>query len=167
MSKKGYLTAAEYKTLRQLLGFSQAEAAEFHKVQNLSTIKRWERGYSRVSEIACDKICDLLKKINWSINQALEKISELPSEDAEITLIVYPNSCYKQMAIGMDGLPNSVHRAMIARLYNALKERGYTVGIVEFNPQDYFAYMAAHGYTDGQDTRSAWASDYRSRLLLN
>ena len=67
----------------------------------------------------------------------------------------------------MGDLPNSVHRAMIGRTYALLKKKGYSAGVVEFNAQDYFAYLAAHGFSDGQDKRAAWASDYRSRLLMN
>ena len=56
---------------------------------------------------------------------------------------------------------------MIVRTYTALKELGANVGIVEFNPQDYFTFLAKNGFRDGKDARAAWAGDYRSRLLLN
>lgn len=167
MSKKGYLTAAEYKSLRQLLGFSQAEAAAFHRVQNLRTIQRWESGASWPSEIACDKICALAEKIEWSIEQAVEQFSKFRSDDVEVTLIVYPDECYRKFVINMGDLPNSVHRAMISRTYAVLRKKGYTAGVVEFNPQDYFSYLAARGITDSQDARAAWATDYHSRLLVN
>ncbi|MBQ9235446.1 MAG: DUF4447 family protein [Alphaproteobacteria bacterium] len=167
MSKKGYLTAAEYKILRQLLGFTQAQAAEFHCVQNIRTIQRWEKGDSWVSELACDKITALAEKINWAIDQALKQAQQFKPNELEITLIIYPDSCYKKFAHGFENLPNSVHQAMIARTYTALKELRYNAGIVEFNPQDYFAYMGATGQTDNQSTRAAWACDYHDRLILN
>lgn len=167
MSKKGYLTAAEYKSLRQLLGFSQAEAADFHKVQNRRTIIRWENGTSWVSELACNKICELAEKINWTIEQAVKKIAKSNSEETEIVLIVYPDECYRKFVVNMGDLPNSVHRAMISRLYDLARQQGYQVGIVEFNPQDYFAFLAAKGLSDSQDNRAEWAADYRSRIILN
>lgn len=167
MSKKGYLTAAEYRALRQLLGLTQEDSAKFHKVQNVRTIKRWEKGDSWVSEMACDKILALFEKVNWTINQAVFEAEKLPPSDTEIVLIIYPDSCYEKFAVGMKDLPNNVHQAMISRLYARLKEKGYVVGIVEFCPQDYFIYLAAHNMKDGQDARSQWACDYRKRLLIN
>lgn len=167
MSKRGYLTSAEYKSLRQLLGFSQAEAAAFHRVQNLRTIQRWESGASWPSELACDKICALAEKIEWSIDQAIEKFSKFQPDEVDVTLIVYPDKCYRKFVTNMDDLPNSVHRAMISRTYAILRKKGYTAGIVEFNPQDYFSYLAALGIIDSQTARASWACDYRKRLILN
>lgn len=167
MSKTGYLTALEYKTIRILLGFSQEEAKEFHGVKNIRTIKRWESGQSRVSELACDKIMDLFKKINWVIGQGVRSYENLPEEvrqKTEVTLIFYPDSCYKKFAVGFENLPNSVHKTAVSRLFAELIERGVKVGIVEFNPQDYFSFMGANNYKDAQDVRALWAGDYYERL---
>lgn len=167
MAKRGYLTSAEYKALRQLLGFTQAQAAEFHRVQNIRTIQRWEKGDSWVSELACDKITDLAKKIDWSINQAVSQAQQFNPNELEVVLIIYSDSCYKQFAYGFENLPNSVHQAMIARTYSALKELGYSCGVVEFNPQDYFTYLVIHNLKDNSASRSQWAINYHARLLLN
>ena len=167
MSKKGYLTSAEYKALRQLLGFSQPEAAAFHKVQNVRTIQRWETGTSWPSELACDKICALAEQIEWSIDQAVKQFSAFSPDEVEVTLIVYPDECYRKFVVNMGDLPNSVHRAMISRTFAILRKKGYSAGVVEFNAQDYFSYLAIHGLGDSQDARAAWASDYRARILLN
>lgn len=165
MPKAGYLTATEYKAIRKLLGFTLEEAKDFHKVQNISTIKRWENGYSKISELACDKITDLLKKINWTIAQALEKVDEMP-EDSEVVLITYPESCIRKFAVGFQNLPANVHNAMIARLYSAIREKGIACGVVEFNVQDYLNFLAINKMQDNQASRSAWAGDYRSRLII-
>lgn len=168
MSKSGYLTAAEYKAIRQTLGFTLEEAKEFHKVQNISTIKRWENGYSRVSELACNKIMELFEKINWTISEGLERYKSLPEEirkETGVVLIVYPDSCYKKFAVGFEDLPNSVHRAMVQRTYVAFKEIGAEVGVVEFNPQDYMTFLAQNLLQDTQYNRGAWAADYRRRIL--
>lgn len=168
MSKRGYLTAEEYRAIRQTLGMTLEEAAEFHRVQNIRTIARWEKGDSWVSELACDKITGLLEKINKTISETIEMAREvLKKGELEAVLIIYPDSCYKKFAVGFAELPNSVHKAMIVRTYTALKELGADTGIVEFNPQDYFTFLAKNGFRDGQDARAAWAGDYRSRLLLN
>lgn len=167
MSKKGYLTAAEYKALRQLLGFSQAEAAEFHGLQNMRTIRRWEAGDSWVSFVACEKICALAQKIDAVINGALDEAAKLPASGAEIVLIVYPDNCFRQYVVGIGDLPNSVHRAMVSRTYDLLRQEGYAAGVVEFNPDDYALYLQKKHLSDSQDVRASWAAEYRDKLLLN
>ena len=167
MSKKGFLTAAEYKALRELLGFSQQEAAEFHKLQNARTIRRWERGDSWVSQIASDKICALAEKVNSTINQIVEPILKYDPSQAGGVFIVYPGDTHQKFLPDTQGLPAPVHRAMIGRIYSILHQKGYEVGIVEFNAQDYMAFLGRKGLTDTQSTRAMWASDYRSRLLAS
>ncbi len=155
MTKKGFLTAEEYKTIRQTLGFSQAEAAAFHKLQNIRTVKRWENGDSFVSELACNKITRLFELIKAQIKSAVEKIIQTP-RDTEIVLVVYPEGC-RDLIPGLGDLPMSVHNAMIRRVYIAARELGQDVGIVTFNPQSYFSFLAARGLTDNQDNRAKWA----------
>lgn len=168
MSKRGYLTAEEYRAIRKILGMTLEEAAEFHRVQNIRTIARWEKGDSWVSELACDKIVGLFNKINTIIAEAISEYEKWSKKgDVDVVLIIYPDSCYKKFVAGIGDLPNSVHKSMVSRLYSELKMRGIDVGIVEFNPQDYFTFLAKNGFRDGQDARAAWAGDYRSRLLLN
>lgn len=166
MPESGYLTHTEYKALRQTLGFTLEEAKAFHKVQNISTIKRWENGYSLVSKLACDKICELAQKIDWTINQAIEQAKKADNKDCVITLVVYPDSCYKQYAIGFENLPNNVHKAMISRTYLALRNLSFKVGIVEFSPQDYFVFMAKNNLKDSPATRAAWAADYYEKITI-
>lgn len=161
MTKKGYLTPEEYTALRKLLGFTQAEAAEFHKVQNIRTIQRWEKGDSWVSEIACDKITRLYQKTQAVIDEAIKqwKKSKMP-----IVLIIYPESCYKQFVVGIGDLPNGVHKAMIERLYFKLTELGADVDVVTFNYQMYINYLAERCLTDTQANRGAWAAEYAEKL---
>lgn len=161
------MTAEEYKAIRLILGMTQEEAADFHKVQNVRTIKRWEKGESWVSERACDKITGLLEKVNRTIDAVLDISKEILKKGDELdgVMIVYPDSCYKKFAVGFADLPNSIHKAMVTRIYLALKELGVETGIVEFNPQDYFTYLSIHGLEDSQAVRAAWASDYRDRIL--
>lgn len=162
---KGYLTAAEYKLIRQSLGLTQEQAAEFHKVKNRRTIVRWEKGDSFISDIACDKILNLAEKVDWTVSQAVELARSADPKETEITLIIYPDSCFKNYAIGFEDLPNSVHQAMIARIYNTLKSLGYKAGVVEFNEQAYLSFLNSHGLTDTQDARAAWAAEYRQKIL--
>lgn len=155
MTKKGYLTAAEYRTIRQTLGFSQAEAAAFHRVRSVITIKRWESGKSFVSELACNKITALFEQINQVVKEGVEKIFSA-AKDTQIVLIVYPEGC-RDLIPGLGDLPLSVHTAMVRRTYIAARELGRKVGLVNFNPQSYFSFLAANNLKDGHDSRSAWA----------
>lgn len=155
MTKKGFLTAEEYKTIRQTLGFSQAEAAAFHKLQNVRTVKRWENGDSFVSEIACNKITRLFELINAQVKSAVEQIVKMPKDTVNV-LVIYPEGC-RDLISGLGDLPTSIHTAMIRRIYVAARELGRDVGIVTFNPQSYFSFLATNNLKDGHDGRSTWA----------
>lgn len=155
MTKKGYLTAAEYRAIRQALGFSQAEAAAFHCVQSVITIKRWESGKSFVSELACNKIVQLFELINTQVKTVVEQIIKMQKE-TPMVLIIYPEGC-RDLIPRLGDLPLSVHTAMVRRTYIAARELGRKVGLVNFNPQSYFSFLAANNLKDGQDSRSAWA----------
>ncbi len=166
MTKKGYLTSMEYSAIRKTLGFSLEEAKKFHNVESVNTIKRWESGQSRVSELACNKILELWTRVNNTISESIKIYNDLPDPSAtEITLIVYPKKCYKKFVVGMGDLPYSIHQTMVVRVYNDLKQLNADVGIVEFNVQDYFSFLAQHHYKDSQDVRAMWATDYRHRIL--
>lgn len=162
MTKKGYLTATEYRTIRQTLGFSQAEAAAFHRVQSVITIKRWESGKSFVSELACNKITALFEQINQVVKEGVDKISSA-AKDAQIVLIVYPEGC-RDLISELGDLPVSVHTAIIRRIFVAAKELGRNVGVITFNPQSYFSFLAASGLKDSHDNRSAWACSEYDRI---
>ena len=157
MPKRGTLTAIEYRTIRQTLGFSQEEAAAFHKVQNVRTINRWESGKSFVSEIACQKILKLYGKINSQIEKAKKKISEYSAQDIEVTLIIYPEGC-RNMILGWGKLPLSVHTAMIKRIYNEVTAAGSKVGLVTFDMQSYITFLSANGLKDCHESRCQWSN---------
>lgn len=168
MSKKGYLTAEEYRAIRTALGFTQVEAQAFHRVQNVRTIKNWEKGTSFVSELACDKIVGLFKQVNKLVYATEDKITEhfnsVPKKDWQTAVLIqYPDSCYKQFVFDIGDLPNSIHKKMIERIYTDLTEEGYPVGIIMFNAADYFTFLSANGLQDCHESRSAWATAaYRS-----
>jgi transcriptional regulator with XRE-family HTH domain len=166
MAKKGALNGEEYKTIRETLGFSLAEAAEFHKVESINTIKRWEQGESLPTEKACKKILELFEKINFVISEGLERYKQSP-KNSEVVLILYPDECYKKFVVGIGDLPNSIHQTMIKRLYTALKTLNAEARLVLFNPQDYFMFLAQKGLKDSQDVRSLWATDYINRVRVN
>ena len=163
MSKKGFLTSIEYTAIRKTLGFTQEEAAEFHQVQNVRTIKRWEKGDSWVSYIACEKITELFKLINYQVNETCDMIASKFDNQAKdlweiAVLIQYPDSCYKKFVVGIGNLPNSVHKTMINRIYTNLTTRGYPVGIIMFNPQEYLTFLGVNGLSDCQESRATWAA---------
>ena len=55
---------------------------------------------------------------------------------------------------------------MIARTYSTFKSMGIKCGVVEFDAQDYFIFLAKNNLTDSQDVRGQWAVDYRDRLFI-
>lgn len=157
MPKRGTLTAIEYRTIRQTLGFSQEEAAAFHKVQNVRTINRWESGKSFVSELACQKILKLYEKINSQIDKARTEINKYSAKDIEVVLIIYPEGC-RNMICGWKDLPLSVHTAMTKRIYNEVKAAGGKIGLVTFDMQSYITFLSANGLKDCHESRCKWSN---------
>lgn len=153
--KRGNLTGEEYKTIRHTLGLSQAEAADFHGLKGTRTIKRWEKGGSFISDIACNKITALLVAVNEKIKADLGQLLALPRE-AKIMLIIYPDDC-SGVVPGFDNLPPSVCTAMVKRVYIALKESGRTAGMVMFDQESYISFLMKNNLSDCRENREQWA----------
>ena len=159
MINYGYLTGEEYRAIREILGFSQAEAAEFHQIKQNVTINQWEWNKNTVSKIACDKITDLLNRINDLIEETIEKWE---SDKQDVFLITYNDDDYKRYIFGLGrDLPNSVHTMMIYRTYTELKRIGALAYIVKFNKASYAHYLSEYGATDTPESRANWAKWYR------
>ena len=159
MSKRGYLTAEEYVAICQYLGMGTDDLVKFHKVQNRSTINRWQTGKSFVSELACDKITELFRQISEHVNAALELIYSRNKEEFRTAMIIYPESC-ANMIFGFkdSGWPLPAYNAYIRHVYTEATAKGYEIDLVKFNPQSYFAYCAANNLKDSPENRASWAA---------
>lgn len=159
MINYGYLTGEEYRAIRELLGFSQQEAADFHGMAQKLTINQWEWNKNTVSRIACDAITNLINKINDKIE---EIITKWENDKQDVFLITYNDEDYQKYTFGLGReLPNSVHTMMIYRAYIELKRIGALAYIVKFNKDSYAYFMADLGKVDTAESRNEWAKWYR------
>lgn len=163
MQNYGYLTGEEYRAMRKLLGFTQAEALEFHGVQRTQTIKQWEWGKSTLSTAACDKITNLMNRINENIEQT---IVDWENNQQDVYLITYDDEDYVKYIYGAGrGLPCNVHKMMNYRIYVELKRLGANAYIVKFNKPSYAYYLQENGQIDSPENRNDWAKWYRTNYF--
>lgn len=159
MINYGYLTGEEYKALRKMLGFSQQEAADFHGMEQKLTINQWEWNKNTVSQRACDKITELMQKMDDMIE---ETITKWETDKQDVFLITYDDDDYKRYIFGLgQNLPNSVHTMLQYRTYAELKRIGALAYIVKFNKSSYAHYLSEFGTTDTPENRFKWAKWYR------
>lgn len=159
MKNYGYLTGEEYKALRKLLGFSQKEACDFHGLKRVESFQQWEWGKSTLSQPACDKITDLMNRINDLIEETITKWEETKED---VFLITYDDEDYQKYVFGLGReLPNSVHTMLQYRTYAELKRIGALAYIVKFNKSSYAFYLSENGITDSVENRFKWAKWYR------
>lgn len=159
------LTAVEFTLLRKILGFTQESIAKFLKV-NEKTIWRWENG-GKPSKNASERLLETMNQIDLMLDAFVYQIEnecQKSESEIEVYLLIYPDNCYTEFA-KMGDLPNGVHRALIARIYNEITQRGYQTAVVEFELNSYMAYIADHGFKDSQDARAAWAAFQRKKTL--
>ena len=159
MKNYGYLTNEEYKAFRKCLGFTQDEATNFHGMNNKQTLVYWENGKSTVSRPACDKITELMDKINDKIEEVIQNWEETQQD---VFLITYDDEDYTKYVYGLGrDLPNSVHTMLQYRTYIELKRLNANAYIVKFNKSSYAYYLAENGAMDSLDNRFKWAKWYR------
>ena len=159
MKNYGYLTGEEYRAIRKLLGMTLEEAATLHGFNDDRTLKQWESNKTTTSLPACDKITELLNKIDDLIEQVVVKWE---SDKEDVFLITYDDDDYKKYIFGLGkDLPNSVHTMLIYRTYAELKRIGALAYIVKFNKASYAHYMSEFGVFDTPENRTKWAKWYR------
>ena len=127
-------------------------------------MQAWERGKMTTSKPACDKLMNLLQQVNDTIENALDLWEE---KQLPVTLIAYNDEDYKKYVFGMGkNLPNSVHKAMIYRLFIELLNIGADANIVLFNPESYQIWLSDKGQTDTQELRAAWGAWYKENIAF-
>lgn len=121
---RGYLSGLEYRAIRESLGLTQTEAAAFHGLKGVLTIKRWEAGRSFISQTACDKIVSLCRKF---YTEQEELFRSLRKKEEEIVLTFPPE--------GGDFMA-SLERTKIKNLYVRLRAEGCCVRLAKSYPHD-------------------------------
>lgn len=145
------ITGTELRVLRQNCGLTQEDVAEYIGC-GLRSVKRWEAGKSRIPQ----RIFDTLTVLRIRILAESALMSSFASERTEpIALILYDEEdadvCDYDKAI-----PFNSWRHIIVTAYNSLRASGYSVRLVKFDRDDYFAFL--DGRKDTPILRSKWAA---------
>lgn len=138
------------RVLRQNCGLTQEDVAEYIGC-GLRSVKRWEAGKSRIPQRVFDRLFDL-----WDIEQHNSAVmtGDFGIIDGEKALILYDESdadlCDYDKAI-----PFNAWRHIIVTAYNSLRAAGYSVRLVKFDRDDYFAFLGLR--KDTPILRAKWA----------
>lgn len=130
------MTGAEYKTLRQALGLSAAEAASFHGLASDRTIRYWESGQVEVPAGAAAELRELDHRLDRAVAETVALYRHQKTElggnpPSRVELYRYRQAqLYARSRAGREGLPIGVHAVLIDRTRRALEAEGAAVAIV-------------------------------------
>lgn len=153
----GYLNNEEYKALRKVLGFSQAEAQYFHGLKNIRTINQWESGRNNISECACNKMTKYSKLMFEYIKDKFFEFRQHRSQPA-IFLSYKEDEKAENLKPVLEFFPClSVYKMTVYRAYVEAIQRGFDAHIVIFNKEDFESYLVALNVEDNLQARENWA----------
>lgn len=144
------ITGTELRVFRKNCGLTQEDVAEYIGC-GLRSVKRWENGKSRIPQRIFDRLFDLrvIEQHN-SVVMTHAFFGKLPLS----ALILYDESdadvCDYDKAI-----PFNAWRHIIVTAYNSLRASGYSVRLVKFDRDDYFAFLGLR--KDTPILRAKWA----------
>ena len=145
------ITGSELRVLRQNCGLTQEDVAEYIGC-GLRSVKRWEAGKSRIPQRVFNRLFDL--RVIEQHDSAVMTFS-LGNLDVANALILYDESD-ADLCDYDKSIPFNACRHIIVTAYNSLRASGYSVRLVKFDREDYFAFLA--GRSDTQAERSSWAA---------
>ena len=127
------MTPAEFKTIRSIMGTSQADLSNLFHV-NQSSIQRWERGIAPIPEDVARTMT--YRFYHWNehiaetVDKAMEMVEEQGKDPEAFEFTIYPtaSSYYKVHPYGTD-LTYSEHIAKVGMLYTQLLAADFTVRI--------------------------------------
>jgi DNA-binding XRE family transcriptional regulator len=127
------LTGAEYRTLRELCGLTQWQAADIHGV-SLRTVQHWEEERNGIAVQFGSQMRSLNGQIDEWVRLCVEmaRSREPPSSGggASVKIARYRSEdAYEGSDYDARGLPFSCHCALVGRKLIALEQAGYTVSV--------------------------------------
>lgn len=151
------MTSAEFKTIRQKIGFSSQEMADYSGVA-LRTIQRIESGVTEPYGQPLDFLNTAyghFKKISEDQRRFLNQEIKAQGEPQSLVLVRYKKNVFHEFNKDFLGLPESFHGALVGELKFYAENQGCKVKIVYFDPEAYFAFLGAK--PDTRENRAAWA----------
>ena len=143
------ITGTELRVLRQNCGLTQEDVAEYIGC-SLRSVKRWENGKSRIQQ----RIFDTLTQLRIRILSESAICANASSRTKLIALILYDESD-ADVCDYDESIPFNAWRHIIVTAYNSLRASGYSVRLVKFDRDDYFAFL--DGRKDTPILRAKWA----------
>ena len=144
------ITGTELRILRQNCGLTQEDVAEYIGC-SLRSVKRWEAGKSRIPQRVFDALTQLRIRI---LTESALMLSFAAERTEPIALILYDEEDADLCGRQFDG-PFNALRHIIVTAYNSLRAAGYSVRLVKFDRDDYFAFL--YGREDTDYLRAKWA----------
>lgn len=144
------ITGSELRVLRQNCGLTQEDVAEYIGC-GLRSVKRWEAGKSRIPQRVFDRLFDL-----WSIEQHDSDIMTIFFRDLHTSALIFYDEFDADLCAYDKTIPFNAWRHIIVMEYNSLRAAGYSVRLVKFDRDDYFAFLGLR--KDTPILRSEWAA---------
>ena len=144
------ITGSEFRIMRQNCGLTQEDVAEYIGC-GLRSVKRWEAGKSRIPQRIFDRLFDLRVIELHNSSVMTTAFGKLPLS----ALILYDESD-ADVCDYDDAIPFNAWRHIIVTAYNSLRASGYSVRLVKFDRDDYFAFLGLR--KDTPILRYEWAA---------
>ena len=143
------ITGTELRVLRQNCGLTQEDVAEYIGC-GLRSVKRWEAGKSRIPQRVFDRLFDL-----WCIEQHNSDIMTIFFRKLHISALIFYDESDADVCDYDKAIPFNAWRHIIVTAYNSLRASGYSVRLVKFDRDDYFAFLGLR--KDTPILRAKWA----------
>ena len=143
------ITGTELRVLRQNCGLTQEDVAEYIGC-GLRSVKRWESGKSRIPQRVFDRLFDLRV-----IEQHKSAVMTIAFGKIPLSALIIYEKSDADVCDYDDTIPFNAWRHIIVTAYNSLRAAGYSVRLVKFDSDDYFAFLGLR--KDTPILRSKWA----------
>lgn len=153
------MTGEFYKTLRQGLGMSQADAMYLHGVKNIRTIKRWEAGESEISERAAERMLKAFSFVENLVEHYEDQAKKYyrEADNLPVVLLTYKPQDFEDLMpfFQENSLPQTLYKTVVAWTAAALSKQNIPVNVIEMDKENYHGWLEGRKDTEGQ--RLWWA----------
>ena len=143
------ITGTELRVLRQNCGLTQEDVAKYIGC-GLRSVKRWESGKSRIPQRIFDRLFDLRV-----IEQHNSAVMTIFFGKIHTSALIFYDESDADLCDYDKAIPFNAWRHIIVTAYNSLRASGYSVRLVKFDRDDYFAFL--DGREDTDYLRAKWA----------
>lgn len=159
--RRGGLTPAEFKTLREGLGLSVQALADILEIKNERTIRNWEAGLRPLPKAVLDSIWNLDGLASQIVQHGITMILGFPETACIVVLRYETFEDFARYHPEMATYPHAhrIHAAAIGRLSRSAEAMGREFRVVSMNTEAYEAWRFQLGLEDSEDVRAHWAAE--------